>query len=83
MSVNDLPAARKVSGTASHGSNFYCTVCNCYGWATMYNSDFDKWKLRDVTVMHQQVEAWHDAQKRDEIFTKYSVQWSEFWKLLY
>jgi hypothetical protein len=76
MSVNDLPAAHKVSGTAGHGSYFYCTVCNCYGQATMYNSDFNKWKPRDVTVMHQQAEAWRDTQnskERDGIFTKYGV----------
>jgi hypothetical protein len=77
MSVNDLPTACKVSGTAGHGSDFYCTVCNCYGWATMYNSDFDKWKPRDVTVMCQQAEAWQDAQnskERNEIFTKSGIQ---------
>ncbi|RDB30202.1 hypothetical protein Hypma_010458 [Hypsizygus marmoreus] len=30
LSINDLPAARKVSGTAGHGANFYCTVCDGY-----------------------------------------------------
>ena len=87
ISVNDLPAARKVSGTApGHGSDFYCTVCNCYGRATMYNSDFDQWKPRDVAEMRQQAEAWRDAQtskERDEIFAEHGVQWSEFWRLPY
>jgi hypothetical protein len=44
-----------------------------YRWATMYKSDFDKGKLRDVTVMHQQADAWWYAQnskKRDEISIK-------------
>jgi hypothetical protein len=86
MSVNDLPTACKVSGTAGHGSDSYCTVCDCYSQATIYNSDLDKWKLRDVTMMCQQVEAWWDAQnskERDEIFTKYGVWRSEFWRLPY
>ena len=86
MSVNDLPAAHKVSGTAGIGSHFYCTVCSCYDCDTMYNSDFDDWKLRDVTEMCQQAEAWRDAQTsqvRDEIFNRYGVRWSEFWRLPY
>jgi hypothetical protein len=66
MSVNNLPIAYKVSETAVHGSNYYCTVCNCYDQVTMYNSDFNQWKPRDVTEMYQQVEAWQDAQNSKE-----------------
>ena len=86
ISVNDLPAARKVSGTAGHNSDFYCTVCDCYGRETMYNSEFDKWKPRDITKMRRQAEAWRDAQtsrERDDIFNEYGVRWSEFWRLPY
>ena len=86
ISVNDLPAARKVSGTAGHRSHFYCTICSCTGRETMYNSDFHTWKARDSTEMRQQAEAWRDAQtlkERDDIFEKYGVRWSEFWRLPY
>lgn len=86
MSVNDLPAARKVSGTAGIGSHFYCTVCSCYDCDTMYNSNFDNWKRRDITEMCRQAEAWRDAQTsqvRDEIFNRHGVRWSEFWRLPY
>jgi Transposase family tnp2 len=86
ISVNDLPAARKVSGTAGVGSHFYCTVCTCTGHETMYNSNFNTWKARDITEMCLQAEAWWDAQtsqERDDIFDKYGVRWSEFWRLPY
>ena len=52
----------------------------------MYNSDFDKWKPKDVTEMRRQAEAWRDAQttkERDDIFDKHGVRWSEFWRLPY
>jgi hypothetical protein len=81
ISVNDLPAARKVSGAAGLKSDFYCTVCSRFGTETMYDTNFGSWRLRDVSEMHQQAEAWRDAQtllERTAIFTENGVQWSEF-----
>jgi hypothetical protein len=86
ISVNDLPAARKVSGTAGHNSAWYCTVCSCFGRETLYNTDFDSWKRRDVAEMRRSAEAWRDAetsQQREQIFKQDGVRWSELWRLPY
>jgi hypothetical protein len=86
LSINDLPAARKASGTAGTGSDFYCTLCNGHGRRSMYNSDFDNWEPRDILEMRKQAEAWRDAQtleERNDIFKRYGVRWSEFWRLSY
>ena len=86
ISVNDLPAARKVSGTAAHESDFYCTVCNGFGCGNLYNTDFDTWISWDVDDMRRQAEAWRDAEtlkEKDAIFDKHGVRWSELWRLPY
>jgi hypothetical protein len=85
LSINDLPAARKVSGCAGHGSHFYCTVCSGKARDTLYNTEL-KWKTRDITEMRRQAEAWRDAETlgdRKKIFKDHGVRWSEFWRLPY
>ncbi|KAF7324374.1 hypothetical protein MVEN_02647000 [Mycena venus] len=88
LAINDLPAARKLAGAASHKSHFYCTVCSCYGIPTMYRSDFDHndWQPRDVNELRRAAEAWRDAttlNARNTIFHQYGVRWSEMWWLPY
>ncbi|KAF7328154.1 hypothetical protein MVEN_02572900 [Mycena venus] len=88
LAINDLPAARKLAGAASHKSHFYCTVCSCYGIPTMYRSDFDHndWQPRDANVLRQAAEAWRDATtltERNAIFHEHGVRWSEMWRLPY
>jgi hypothetical protein len=86
ISVNDLPAARKVSGTAGHKSDFYCTVCDGFGRGHLYNTDFSSWKPWDIANMRLQAESWRDAENltaRENIFKKHGVRWSEFWRLPY
>jgi hypothetical protein len=86
ISINDLPAARKVSGNAGMGSHFYCTVCSGYGRDNLYNTDFNKWALQDVTEMRQHAVAWRDAdtvEERGFIFEMYGIRWSELWRLPY
>jgi len=86
LSVNDLPAARKVSGSAGVRSPFYCTVCYCSGSETMYRSDFDRWGHRDASEARMWAQAWHNAKtltEREEIFKQRGVRWSEFWRLPY
>jgi len=39
LSVNDLPAARKISQLGWHRSHFYCTVCCCYHLSTLGRTD--------------------------------------------
>lgn len=86
LSVNDLPAARKVAAMAGHGAHFYCTICSCYGTTTMYNTDIEKWDVRSVSALRQQAEAWRDAttlKERNKIFSDHGVRWSELWRLPY
>jgi hypothetical protein len=86
ISVNDLPAARKVSGTPAHGSDFYCTVCNGFGRGNLYNTDLDTSVSWDIGNLRRQAEAWRDAETLKEkaaIFDKHGVRWPELWKLPY
>jgi len=41
ISVNDLPATRKILGLAGVGSNHICTICNCKGVGNTYRTDID------------------------------------------
>lgn len=86
ISVNDLPAARKVAGMAGHGSHFYCSVCACCNTETMYNTDIENWGKRDLAELRRHAEAWRDAstiKERNKIFTEHGVRWSELWRLPY
>jgi hypothetical protein len=86
LSVNDLPAARKVAAMAGHGSHFYCTTCASHGTDTMYNTEIDKWGIRHVSALRRQAEAWRDAETlkaRKKIFSDHGVRWSELWRLPY
>ncbi|RDB28285.1 hypothetical protein Hypma_001411 [Hypsizygus marmoreus] len=75
LSVNDLPAARKVSGTAGHGSDFLCTVCDGYKRCNLYNTDFENWRLRNVDQMREQAQASRDADTPQQgmEFSKHTV----------
>ncbi|CAK5269520.1 unnamed protein product [Mycena citricolor] len=84
--VNDLPATRKAQGMAAATSNHYCSICECWGVHSMYDTEYHKWKPRDITVLRAQAFAWRDAPSqvaRDVIFSQYGVRWSEFWRLPY
>ncbi|KAF9536438.1 hypothetical protein CPC08DRAFT_610246, partial [Agrocybe pediades] len=86
LAINDLPAARKVSGNAGVKANIYCTTCDCRGRATIYRTDFDSWTVRNVSVMRQKAEEWRDAGSVDcqtEIEQDYGIRWSELWRLPY
>ncbi|CAK5272843.1 unnamed protein product [Mycena citricolor] len=86
IDVNDLPATRKMQGMAAPTSNHYCSICDCYGVHTMYNTEYHAWNRRDITVLRAQAFAWRDAPSqavRDAIFSQYGVCWSEFWRLPY
>ncbi|KJA16576.1 hypothetical protein HYPSUDRAFT_116475, partial [Hypholoma sublateritium FD-334 SS-4] len=86
LSINDLPAARKVSGTAGVAAHIYCTVCDCRNRDTMYRTDFETWTTRDVHSMRRHAEAWRDAEtlaEREQIEKEHGVRWSEFWQLPY
>lgn len=84
--VNDLPAARKVSALAGHGSYFYCSVCECCHLSTRGCTNFQDWKIRDHKEMRKQAEAWRDTTsttQRNKLFQRHGVRWSELWRLSY
>ncbi|KAF9544839.1 hypothetical protein CPC08DRAFT_616641, partial [Agrocybe pediades] len=86
LSINDLPAARKVSGNAGVRANIFCTTCDCRGRATVYRTDFDNWTIRNASVMRQKAEEWRDAESvdcRTSIEQDYGIRWSELWRLPY
>jgi hypothetical protein len=86
LSANDIPAARKISGTAASTSNrFFCTCCDCRR-AKAFTSDWESWKPRDVETMRLQAGKYRDATTVDQqtkIFKSYGVRWSELWRLPY
>jgi hypothetical protein len=86
LSLNDLPAARKVSGAAGHTSHFICTRCKLFGRDNVHNIDCDQWALQDVAFLRQKAEEWRAAetkQQREMIYDEHHVRWSEFWRLPY
>lgn len=86
LSINDTPAARQISGMANHNHTIYCTCCECRGRATVYNTDFSKWKQRSVSQLRKAAEDWRDADtiaERKAIYREYGVRWSEMWRLPY
>ncbi|KAJ7749123.1 hypothetical protein B0H16DRAFT_1725162 [Mycena metata] len=86
LSVNDTLAARQVAGMAAHSHTIYCTCCDCRGRATVYNTQFDQWKYRNVAQLRRAAERWRDAEtlgERKEIYREYGVYWSENWRLPY
>ncbi|KAF5339059.1 hypothetical protein D9757_015521 [Collybiopsis confluens] len=62
LSVNDLPAARKVAGLASHGSCFICSVCRLLGKASLFNTNHTQWIPRDKNKLRHWAIAYRDAQ---------------------
>lgn len=88
LDVCDLPAARKVSGAAGHGSHFYCTVCHCYHQSTLGRTDVHSsaWNPRDPRTLRSHAEAWRDAPSADaqkKLFQANGLRWSELWRLPY
>ena len=88
LAVNDLPAARKFSQCAGHSSNHFCSRCHLFGLPQTGRTDTESvdWKLKDADDMRQKAEAWKNAstqEKRDELFKKHGMRWSEVWRLPY
>lgn len=86
LSVNDLVAARKVAGFASHTSSFICSICRLFGKASLFNTDHSQWIPRDRNELFHQAKMWRDAKtvrERKNLFNKYGVRWTSFWLLEY
>ncbi|KAJ8482680.1 hypothetical protein ONZ45_g14866 [Pleurotus djamor] len=86
ISLNDFPAARKVSGNAAPTSHHFCTVCQCYGRSTMYRTDHEQWLPPDIVQLKTISYEYHNAvtiAEQHRIFNKHGVRWSELWRLPY
>ena len=86
LSLNDMPAARKVSGMAGHSSHFLCTRCKLFGRDKIHNTNCQEWSLQDVAFLWQKAKEWRAAETkegREKIYNEHHVRWSEFWRLPY
>lgn len=86
LSVNDLPAARKIAGMQGVSSDHICSVCRLYGKAQVMNTNFHQWIPRDVDDLREQAEAWRDAatlKQRKDIYDRSGIRWSSLWLLPY
>ena len=83
--VNDLPGSRKVSGSAGHSANRFCSLCylqksdiNCL--------DLAKWIPVTCQEHRRFAKEWLDAtskSKRKAFYKKHGVRWSELLRLSY
>ena len=84
--VCDLPAARQMSGFASHSSSHFCSFCNLR-LDDMDNLDMSTWECgsrsyREHVTLAQQ---WRDgtSTQRSEIFESHGIRWTELLLLPY
>ncbi|KJA18365.1 hypothetical protein HYPSUDRAFT_121010, partial [Hypholoma sublateritium FD-334 SS-4] len=88
LCVCDLPGARKLSQTAGIGSNHYCSVCHCWGIATVGRSDFDHpdWKPKEALDQREKAELYRTASttaEQNARFKQHGIRWSQLWRLPY
>ncbi|KAF8166800.1 hypothetical protein K438DRAFT_250040 [Mycena galopus ATCC 62051] len=86
LSINDLPAARKMSGIAGTKSNPICTVYKLYYAPNVWDTDFRSRNYRDVSSLRQNTLDWKNAstlRERNQIFKESGVRWPELWRLPY
>ena len=61
LSVNDLPAARKIAGFQGVSSGFICTLCQLRGKAGIFNTNHSQWISRDRNELRHWSTAYRDA----------------------
>lgn len=86
LSVNDLPAARKVAGFQGIRSGFICSICELRGTDQVFNTDHDHWNLRDVQELRHWANAYKNATnlaEQTKIWEDHGVRWSSLWLLDY
>jgi hypothetical protein len=83
--VCDLPAARQMSGMASHSSRHFCSRC-LLKRDDIENLDFKEWPSRSQEQHRIIAEKWRDARSethRDDLFEEHGLRWSELLRLPY
>ncbi|KAJ3985864.1 hypothetical protein F5890DRAFT_1375655, partial [Lentinula detonsa] len=86
VTVNDLPAARKIAGFPGVTSGFICTCCGLHGKTSVFNTDHSQWIPRNKNELCRWAKPYRDAQTLDEqrkVLEKYGVCRSLLWLLDY
>lgn len=86
LSVNDLPAARKVAGFQGIRSTFICSICQLRGTDQVFNTDCKHWIHRDVKNLQHWAYTYKNAltlSDRKQIWEEHGVRWSSLWMLEY
>ncbi len=88
LCVCDLPGGRKLTQTASHSSNHYCSVCHCWGISYVGRTDFDNpdWRRKEASDQREKAELYHNAStvgEQTSLFKQNGVRWTQLWRLPY
>ena len=88
ISLNDLPAARKISQCASHASHHFCSRCYCHGLENIGRTDITHpdWRTKDCSEQRRWAEEWKNATThagKSKLFAQHGLRWTEFWRLPY
>ena len=84
--VMDLKAARGTTGLGQNNHDCHCSVCRCWGKASLGSTDHENWLPRDCMELREQAEKWQTVsslKEQEEIFSQYGVRYSEFYRLEY
>ncbi len=83
--VCDLPAARQISGSASHSANHFCSFCKL-SLRDIDNLDVDSWSMRTWEEHRNCASAWKAAEstaERSRLYRRNGIRWSELLRLPY
>ena len=83
--VCDLPAARQISGFASHASTHFCSFCKL-PLHDIDNLEANSWPVRTLTEHRQSASAWKSATssaEQSKLYRQNGVRWSELLRLPY
>jgi hypothetical protein len=86
--ICDLPAARKIGGFASHGHEYYCSVCWCTKTEHQGYNNFQcsTWKYRTNEDCRKAAQKFRDATtlaNANSSFDNSGLRWSELLRLEY
>ncbi|KAI5824426.1 hypothetical protein K523DRAFT_253167 [Schizophyllum commune Tattone D] len=85
ISANDLPAARQLSGYASHAHTHCCHICRI-SIQDLDNLDMSTWPARDWEEDRCMGLSWKNAetiQEREELYERNGVRYSPFQRIKY
>ncbi|KZT04242.1 uncharacterized protein LAESUDRAFT_658222 [Laetiporus sulphureus 93-53] len=83
--ITDLPAGRKVSGSASHSAKCFCALCFLTK-QEINNIDMHTWRMKTRSDVFKAAQEWRNAStktRRSALFKRNGVRWSELMRLPY